>query len=1204
VNHGLANGTVHAPFAALSFRNRKAGFIPVMHINPPARRSHRQPSRLVSLFLWATVIFFPASAQKLETPLPVREGYVNDYASVLSDDTESILGQALANLEQRAGLEFVVVTVPDTGSLPTGQYAQVLMKGWGIGFRERGGKGLLLLLSTGKTQYYMCWSSDIEADVPGEFLEQLIGQMKEPLRDYDYDASVTLAVRGVAERLSGRYGFSFEELSREPVNTGVAPAPTPAPSAPVINSGQFFKLYIRIAGMVVGFLVAVVLVIKLAAWLFGFGHGREFKPRTIILLLVVLMAPLPAVLFLYPSQTSILRSWEPRAGPFTERGFWAERVFGLALNRFHVDVWGGVTELHVNGATVHSAAELSGLSSLAKMTALEISDTPLEGTLDLTPFTNLESLDLHGTRVSNLAGLDKLTQLKTLDLSDTNITDLRPLESAENLEELRLSGLDLSRVIGMENLWRLNKLHLDRCTGVDLSRVAMLYQLQEVSLAQTDVSDLRPLVALGDLKSLWLTGSAVSDVTPLSKLKLGLLDIRGTSVKREEAERAFGRPILILYGEKDASPVRVNPSAKAWLKPAFFVSLIFSALLLWPLPRALRRRPVLVLRRIMRRMIFGVFFVLLLLALANLELSGVFNQLELPDIGRYLTLGALAATLLWLVLRPLTLLLLETKAVNSSRWGVLLLTLSRMIPWLVIALPLVALFIYMLLRMLSGATGFLYYAILITLIWISLSMIWPPLKLILPVFFWRMRVKRIQEALAEKETGAGLVLEIPFQYTSRSLIYSSVFQTVQGFARRRLEEFLPSNKESGPAVLGTFSVGLLGQINISNEHRHNLHGAIVIIRFGQLEQARPWEFRLLKEWIASAYAATWAPLWIVLDLVEKPASSSTELERNIAKLEGLVPYLSGFVRHRLTWQSVMNVGTPESIRDCLKANRLTDNAKLDQAGLNELLREAFTPVAALCRSVFSSSHLATRLDTLMRATETAVAFFVLVLVAEHERAASLQEDYREGKIDLTINMHLKNNLPEFSSWESVLNAFCKRRQSGLARLIAEAWDRPASEVSLELRDQLESVGGERATMSLPRMPATRREELTLIRLARNLMTAHGPAIERAAPELYLTVFAVALDLMAALPWRALTLQHIDPDGSTVSFRGCVPTTTRGRDAASPAPGAYAMFQDVSDAGETARLDVSRYFYTTATPVSVAMHIGEEGFFDPIAGLRV
>jgi uncharacterized membrane protein YgcG len=1160
----------------------------------------RKILRTVSLFLWSSLFSFPIYAQKLEAPLPLRDGYVNDHADVISESTKSNIEVSLRNLEQRTGFEFVIATVPDTGSLSAEQYVQILVKAWGVGSREQGIRGLLLLFSTRNGHYSMYWPVDIESQLPRAYLDQLIGQLKEPLSSGDYDAAITLAARNVIDKLGAQYGFNFDELSREPVNPGAAATPNPPSSTPTLDSKRLFKLYIRLVGMVVGFIVAALIVLKVAVWLFSFGRKREFKPLTIILLIILIIAPLPVVFYLYPSQTKSLHSWGPRAGPFSERSFWAERIFGLAPNRFHVDVWGHITELHITNAAVKSPAELSSLESLTRLRTLKISNTPLEGTLDLTPFRDLEQLDLHGTRLSNLTGLGDLTQLTTLDLSDTNVTDLRALERSEHLNELHLSGLNLEKVLGLENLWRVTRLHLNRCTGIDLHRIALLYRLEEISLEQTDVTDLSPLAGLGSLQRLWLAGSRVSDVTPLAKLKLGLLDIRGTGVERKEAEKSFNHPIVVLYGEKDAAFVQINPTAKRWLIPAFFGSLFLLVLLLWPVPRALRQRPVLVMKRVVRRMIVGVFLVLMLVTLANLEWSLTFYKLTLPQLGGKLMLWAAVAAILWLVLRPLILLLLETKAVNSSRWGVSLLTFSRMIPWIVIVLPLLGLFIYVLRYIASVTSGFFHYASLIIVVWISISMIWPILKLIAPVFIWRRRIKKIQRTLAEDEMQKGLLLEIPLQYSSRSLVYSSW----AGFIKKRIERILPSSDNNRPSLLNTFSVGLLDRIRITNDHRDKLLGAVVIIRFGHLEQARPWEFRILRRWLASAYGATWAPLWIVLDSVERPASSSAEIERNLKELESLAPHINGFVRHRLTGLSVINMSPPESISASLEANQLTDTRKLERAGMNMLLKEAFTPVAALCRSVFGFPHLTNRLDTLMRATETAIAFFALVLVAEHENAVALHETYSAGKIDAAINSQLKGKLPDFSSWESILNTFCKRSQSKLAGLIADAWNMPASDLGFELRDHLEKVGGEGTALGLVRKLETRREELTLLRLARNVLTAHGPTLERATPELYLTIFAVVLNVLSALPWDAITLQHVGLEGLSISFRGCLPASIQTADTVGLHPGAYVKFHDGAASEESELLDVSRYFYTTVDPVSVAMHIGEDGFFDPLAGQRV
>ena len=104
-----------------------------------------------------------------------------------------------------------------------------------------------------------------------------------------------------------------------------------------------------------------------------------------------------------------------------------------------------------------------------------------EATTLITGLTNLQILNLRGTRVSDVAPLSGLTSLESVDLVNTRVTDIAPLAGLTSLRSLDLRG--------------------------------------------TPVENVTPLAKLTNLQSLDLKGTRVRDVKPLSDLKH--LTIRG-----------------------------------------------------------------------------------------------------------------------------------------------------------------------------------------------------------------------------------------------------------------------------------------------------------------------------------------------------------------------------------------------------------------------------------------------------------------------------------------------------------------------------------------------------------------------------------------------------------------------------------------------------------------------------------------------------
>lgn len=77
---------------------------------------------------------------------PTNNFYVNDYANILSQETEDHIMNQSVNLEKVDGTQIVVVTIKNLGDISLEDYAYKLFNTWGIGDKEKQ-NGLLLLLS-------------------------------------------------------------------------------------------------------------------------------------------------------------------------------------------------------------------------------------------------------------------------------------------------------------------------------------------------------------------------------------------------------------------------------------------------------------------------------------------------------------------------------------------------------------------------------------------------------------------------------------------------------------------------------------------------------------------------------------------------------------------------------------------------------------------------------------------------------------------------------------------------------------------------------------------------------------------------------------------------------------------------------------------------------------------------------------------------
>ena len=164
-------------------------------------------------------------------------------------------------------------------------------------------------------------------------------------------------------------------------------------------------------------------------------------------------------------------------------------------------------------------AELDLLTACVNLVELDIEGMHLsnEQLAALASLTKLESLKLHGNRITDLSPIARLTNLRTLDISANPIADLRlrPVVELPNLTALSASDIgmtDLRPLAGLVNL-----LHLELWGNDidDLRPLAGLVNLWDLDLSSNKIDDLSPLAGLVNLLYLDLSRNKIVDIQPL-----------------------------------------------------------------------------------------------------------------------------------------------------------------------------------------------------------------------------------------------------------------------------------------------------------------------------------------------------------------------------------------------------------------------------------------------------------------------------------------------------------------------------------------------------------------------------------------------------------------------------------------------------------------------------------------------------------------
>jgi uncharacterized protein len=125
-------------------------------------------------------------------------GYVNDYAGVLSPPAKQRLEALATELDQRTGSQLAIVTVKSLQGEPIDDFSINLATKWGVGRKDKGDTGVLLLLAVQDHQDRMEVGYGIEPIITDGQAGSILRGMRPLLRAGNYDGALLQAAGQVA----------------------------------------------------------------------------------------------------------------------------------------------------------------------------------------------------------------------------------------------------------------------------------------------------------------------------------------------------------------------------------------------------------------------------------------------------------------------------------------------------------------------------------------------------------------------------------------------------------------------------------------------------------------------------------------------------------------------------------------------------------------------------------------------------------------------------------------------------------------------------------------------------------------------------------------------------------------------------------------------------------------------------------------------
>ena len=191
------------------------------------------------------------------------QGYVNDFAGVLSAQAKDKLMALCAEVDQKAKAQIAIVTVSSLEGEPIEQFSIDLATAWGIGPKQKD-RGVLILLAPNDHKYRIEVGYGLEPILPDGKVGGFGREAVPFLRQNDYSSAVLLITQRVAAVIAEDQKVTLDTLS------GISP-PEPESDnspAPFGNFVQILVFAIFIFFPLIGFLLRLF---------FGFGGSARSR---------------------------------------------------------------------------------------------------------------------------------------------------------------------------------------------------------------------------------------------------------------------------------------------------------------------------------------------------------------------------------------------------------------------------------------------------------------------------------------------------------------------------------------------------------------------------------------------------------------------------------------------------------------------------------------------------------------------------------------------------------------------------------------------------------------------------------------------------------------------------------------------------------------------------------------------------------------
>ena len=157
---------------------------------------------------------WPAEAAPKIPPVPTRDIYAQDYADVLSKETENRINRLSTELQSRTGAQIAVVTIPSLEGESLEEYSLALFRKWGIGDRKKN-NGVLILLAVAEKKSRIEIGYGLEGALPDAKTGRIQDETMRPaIENGDFNSALMNGYLAVLQEVAKEYSQELKATPR------------------------------------------------------------------------------------------------------------------------------------------------------------------------------------------------------------------------------------------------------------------------------------------------------------------------------------------------------------------------------------------------------------------------------------------------------------------------------------------------------------------------------------------------------------------------------------------------------------------------------------------------------------------------------------------------------------------------------------------------------------------------------------------------------------------------------------------------------------------------------------------------------------------------------------------------------------------------------------------------------------------------------